>query len=264
MNSVFMIKVQSGQIIDIRTDRYNVNGGPGDENNYNGHRAEYIAKDGEQEFEALNWIFGEKVIYSFPKNVEILSLKFRESGYSTKFIGDFKCDNEKINTLIAKCKRTLYVCMRDNFMDCPDRERGQWIGDVSVQVSQVFYSLDRKASLLVKKAIYDFINLRKNDKLVGNVPGINFWELPSQSLLSISNFGLLGRYYEFTGDKKTLELSFKPIIQYLLLWEMGQDGLVEKREGDWYWFDHLNAIDSKILENELYYNALIFVIYYYL
>lgn len=255
----FKIISGKGRIIDIRTDRYTVNGGPGDNINlYNGHRVEYITKDGEQEFEALNWIFGEKVIYSVPDDVKILSLKYRESGYNTKFVGDFKCDNQKINTLIEKCKRTLYVCMRDNFMDCPDRERGQWIGDVSVQVPQVFYSLNSDAHKLVKKAILEFINLRKGDVLVGNVPGANFCELPSQSLAAISALGMIGKYYEFTGDKDVLKLSYEPIIQYLKLWEIGQDGLVIKREGNWYWFDHLVNVDAKILENEWYYCALTF------
>jgi alpha-L-rhamnosidase len=57
----FKIKAKSGEIVDIRTDHYTVNGGPGDEMNcYNGHRVEYITKDGIQEFEALNWLMVKK------------------------------------------------------------------------------------------------------------------------------------------------------------------------------------------------------------
>ena len=28
-----------------------------------------------------------------------------------------------------KSQRTLYITMRDTYMDCPDRERAQWWGD---------------------------------------------------------------------------------------------------------------------------------------
>ena len=43
----FSLEADGGETIDVRTDRYCVNGGPGDEHNhYNGHRIEYTAKKG--------------------------------------------------------------------------------------------------------------------------------------------------------------------------------------------------------------------------
>lgn len=253
----FKIISKAGVKIDIRTDRYEVNGGPGEEfKTYKSHRVEYITKEGIQEFESFDWLFGEKVIYSFPSGVEIIDLRYRESGYGASFIGNFVCENIILNRLIEKCKRTLYVCMRDNYMDCPDRERGQWIGDVSSQVPQTFYCLDRRADLLTKKAISDFILLRKGDVLVGNVPGVNFCELPSQSLNAISEIGMIMTYYNYSGDKDVIYLSFEAVKKYLLLWEMAPDGLIEKRKGSWYWFDHLDNVDERVLENCWYYSAL--------
>lgn len=148
--------------IDIRTDRYYVNGGPGDSHNvYRGHRTEYITRKGIQDFEALDWLFGEEVLYSLPEGVEVISLGYRETGYNCSFSGSFKCSDAFLNRLYDKCRRTLYVCMRDNYMDCPDRERGQWIGDVSSQVPQTFYALDRSSDLLTVKAIRDFVRWRE-------------------------------------------------------------------------------------------------------
>ena len=138
--------------------------------------------------------------------------------------------------------------MRDNFMDCPDRERGQWIGDVSVQAPQVMFLLSKNAQKLMKKAIYDFINLRKGDVLVGNVPGANFSELPGQSLNAVSEFGVLAQYYHYTGDLDVLRLAFEPVVNYLKLWSMDEQGLVCSREGGWPWFDHLNNVDAPVLE----------------
>lgn len=255
----FEVMANNGDVIDIRTDRYPTNGGPGDEHIlFNSQRVEYICKKGLNRFEALNWLFGEEVIYEFPKGIQIINLGYRESGYNADIVGMFKCNDELINKLVEKCKRTLYVCMRDNFMDCPDRERGQWIGDVSIQVPQAFFVMDKKAVKLIRKAIHNFISLRKGKVFVGNVPGVHSTELASQNLNAISEVGMIAQYYKYSGDKSVLSLCFQPIIDYLQLWEMKEDGLISKREGDWYWFDHLYNVDEKVLENAWYYSALKF------
>ena len=137
------LKARGGEVVDIRSDRYAVNGGPGDTHNcYHGHRAEYVCREGEQEFEMLDWIFGEQIIYTIPDTVEVLEMGYRESGYNSQVTTTFACDDPDVNRLFDKCVRTLKVCMRENYMDCPDRERGQWIGDVSVQAPQVVYFND--------------------------------------------------------------------------------------------------------------------------
>lgn len=246
-----------GLKVDIRSDRYLVNGGPGDEMNvYNCHRTEYLTAKGEQEFESLDWIFGEEVIYKFPKGVKVKELRYRETGYDTNKAGNFLCDDDFLNKLYEKSIRTLYVCIRDNFMDCPDRERGQWIGDVSSQVPQVFYAMDRKTDNLIKKAIYDFLNWRQENILCGNVPGRHKNELPVQSLNACSDIGMIMEYYKNTGDSSVLRDSCIPVYNYLMEWEIGDDGLVKKRNGGWDWYDHGIENDEKVIENSWYYLAL--------
>lgn len=256
---VIEVMAVGGEVLDIRSDRYTINGGPGDEmNQYQGHRIEYICKPGKNCFESFHYLFGEKIIVSSHSPLEALEVSYRESYYDTSIVGRFQCQDDIVNKLIEKAARTLVVCMRDNFMDCPDRERGQWIGDVSVQIPQTFFLLDDKAGLLAKKAIHDFIFLRKGDVLVGNVPGANSWELPAQSLNAIGQWGMISQYYKYSGDKEVLEWAFEPCVQYLKLWGIGKDGLVESRTGDWKWFDHLYNSDEKVLENAWYYSAVRF------
>ena len=253
------INAAGGEKIVFHSDRYIVNGGPGDHNSrYFGHRAEYICRSGVQEFEMLDWIFGEEIIFTIPDSVEVLELGYRESGYNSAITTEFECDLQEVNTLIKKCVRTLKICMRENYMDCPDRERGQWIGDVSVQSPQVVYLLDQNGLLLLRKAIHDFINLRKGDRLVGNVPGDNWSELPSQSLNAISELGMIASYYTATKDRSVLELAFEPVIRYLMLWETDSDGVVLPRSGNWEWYDHLYNHDMPILNICWYYSALRF------
>lgn len=249
------VRAAAGKTIDIRTDRYNVPGGPGDGNKYNGHRVEYITKDGEQEFEAYNWIFGEKVIFTIPADVEIVALQYRESGCDTELITPITTNDDFINALALKAQRTLYVCMRDNFMDCPDRERGQWIGDVSSQAPQVFYALGENGPDHLKKAIDNFIRNRSGDVLIGNVPGVNSSELPAQSLNAISTEGMIMQYYQFTGDRSVIDLAYEPVREYLKLWNVNADGSLINRSGNWEWYDHGSGIDGAVIGPAWYYMA---------
>lgn len=255
----FIVTAEGGEKISIYTDRAVVNGGPGDSGKYGSRTAEYICREGKQEFEVPDWLFGEKLMLGLGGNVRIDEMGYRESGYFCEITGTFKCDDKIIERLFEKSARTLKVCMRENFMDCPDRERGQWIGDVSVQAPQVVYLMPGALPLL-KKAIGDFINLRKGKRLVGNVPGEDFLELPSQSLNAISEFGMISTYYEATKDVETLEKCFVPAVEYLALWETDADGVPVERKGDWCWYDHLFNIDGEVIGLCWYYSALGFLL----
>lgn len=255
----FKVEAKGGEVITICTDHYTINGGPGDEvNQYNSHRLEYRCKPGVNIVDGLFYLFGEQLIFCADHPVKFCEVGYRNTGYDSDIIGSFTCDCPITNRLMEKAAHTLYCCMRDNFMDCPDRERGQWIGDVSVQAPQTFYLMDEKAQLLLKKCIMDFICLRKGDVLVGNVPGEHFSELPSQSLNAISEYGLVAQYYRFTEDRDILKVVFEPAVRYLMLWELGKDGLLIPRTGNWYWFDHLYNADEPVLENAWYCSALRF------
>ena len=253
------VRATGGECIRIQTDRYTIPGGPGDDHNrYNGHKLQYVCREGDQTFTSPYWLTGETVFYQIPESVEILQLGYRETRYDTEIAGHFHCEDPVMDTLWQKAARTLMVCMRENFMDCPDRERGQWIGDVSVQVPQVYLALNRNADALVEKAIRDFLFLRKGDVLVGNVPGIHFSELPAQSLCAISEYGMVAEYWRYTGNKPLLSVAFEPIVRYLKCWETDERGLIKTRSGDWAWHDHLFNVDTAVLENAWYASALRF------
>lgn len=112
------IEAPSGKKITIKTDQYgDING--------DSVMCTYLTKEGKQEFESLAWMNGEKVYYEIPEGVKIISLGYRETGYDTEMVGNFKCDDEFFNQLWEKADRTLYVNMRDSYMDCPNRERAR-------------------------------------------------------------------------------------------------------------------------------------------
>ena len=215
----------------------------------------YITKEGLQEFEALGWFNGEHITYKIPRGVTVVSLMYRETGYDSSFSGDFRCDDEFLNSLWQKSLRTLYVTMRDNFMDCPDRERAQWWGDVTSEMIMTMYSMDSNSYLLYQKGVEAMLSHVDESKVLQTVVPINgdYFELPVQQLAGIVGFLT---YYEYTGDKAFVEKVFDASLDYLKLWEIGENNLVVHREGSWDWADWGNKDDMTAIENAWYYYAL--------
>ena len=215
----------------------------------------YITKEGEQEFEALGWFNGEHITYKIPRGVTVVSLMYRETGYDSAFSGDFKCDDEFLNSLWQKSLRTLYVTMRDNFMDCPDRERAQWWGDVTNEMMMTMYSLDSNSYLLYQKGVEAMLSHVEDTKVLQTVVPISgdYFELPMQQLAGIAGFLT---YYEYTGDKAFIEKVYDASLDYLKLWEIGENNLVVHRGGSWDWADWGNKEDMTAIENAWVYHAL--------
>ena len=215
----------------------------------------YKTKEGEQEFEALGWFNGEHITYKIPKGVTVVSLKYRETGYDSSFCGDFKCDDEFLNSLWQKSLRTLYVTMRDNFMDCPDRERAQWWGDVTSEMIMTMYSMDSNSYLLYQKGVEAMLSHVDGTKVLQTVVPINgdYFELPVQQLAGIVGFLT---YYEYTGDKAFVGKVYDASLDYLKLWEIGENNLVVHRSGSWDWPDWGKKADMTAIENAWYYYAL--------
>lgn len=244
------ISAEAGKKIIIKTDTYDTIW-PQEKNNM----SVYYTKEGEQEYEALGWINGERVYYVIPSGVTIHSLKYRETGYDTEFKGSFVCDDEFLNKLWQKSLRTLYVTMRDTFMDCPDRERVQWWGDVNVEMQMMMYCLDGKALLLYRKGVDSMAGWAGDyGSMLTVVPsGTEQYELPLQNLAGIWGFPY---YYDYTGDKSVIERIYPASKNYVLNYHMGSDGLAEHKSGSWDWADWGENADIAPMENAWYYMAL--------
>ncbi len=246
----FKIRSEAGKLIDMRMDNY-VGGSE------QSIRSEYVTRHGLQAFETPAWMNGHKVQYRFPRGIEILDLKYRETSFDAEILGSFTSDNAQLNELWKRSMRTLLVCMRDTYYDCPDRERAQWWGDAVIQLGQTFYTLDRGVDSLTKKAIRELVNWQRPDHtLYSPIPSAKWYsELPGQMLMSIGYYGFW-TYYFYSGDIETIEYAYPHLRKYLELWEMDADGLVENRQGEWYWGDWGINKDTRILDNCYYYMAL--------
>lgn len=244
------VNAPAGQKITIVTDNYLFYNG-GDDN----IRAEYITRDGIQEFESPGWLNGHQVYYIVPPSVTIQALKYRETGYQTEFAGSFSSSDPFFDRLWQKAARTLYVTMRDTYMDCPDRERAQWTGDAVLEAEEAFYALDTGSHALARKWLYELVNWQRPDgSLFAPVPAGN-WnkELPDQVLASVGYYGIWNHYMH-TGNKQILYDLYPAVRKYLSLWERDGD-LVKLRKGEWTWGDWGDNRDMLLIFNLWYYLA---------
>jgi alpha-L-rhamnosidase len=246
----FKIIAPAGLLIDVRTDNYRGGGAPN-------VRAEYVTREGEQEFECPGWMNGHEVHYRFPAGVRVLALGYRETSYDVEPVGSFSSDDPALNQLWREAARTLSVTMRDTYMDCPDRERAQWWGDVVLQLGEAFYALDRRADALARKGMLELAAWQRPDgSLFSPVPAGNWdQELPTQMLASVGHYGFW-TYYLHSGDADTLRRVYPAVKRYLDLWPLGADGLAVVRPGGWSWGDWGENVDLPVLTNAWYFLAL--------
>ena len=222
-------------------------------------RAEYVTRRGRQQYESLGWMNGDVLRIIYPKSARLTvhGIGYRETGYDCDFEGRFTCNDSTINRFWQKAMRTLYVNMRDNYFDCPDRERAQWWGDATILMGQSFYQLSPRANLLVRKAIRELVDWQKEDgTLLSPIPAGNWdQELPAQSLTSISTYGFW-YYYMNTGDKETMAYVYPAMRRYLALWTLDDDGLTNERQGGWPWGDWGTDVDMRLILAAWHYLAL--------
>ncbi|WP_066630739.1 alpha-L-rhamnosidase-related protein [Labilibacter marinus] len=241
------IEAKAGDTIFITTD-----------NRLNKIHATYITKEGEQSFESFSWMNGHEVRYTIPEGVKVKALKYRWMSVG-EMVGEFEVDDPFYNRLWWMGNNTLFVCARDNFMDCPDRERALWIGDVADQTGYLFYSMDNAGRQLLKKAILQTTAFSQ-DGVLGALGPLRVRELVSQSLQFIAQ--CVWPYYIHTGDIETLEKAYPYVYGYLDLFPMLENGLPEYRKGkspdSWDWSDWgvKNTIDKQPIQMAFYYMAL--------
>ena len=246
------IDAPAGKKITIKTDFYeNING--------DSVKCTYLTKAGEQEFESPAWMNGENVYYEIPAGVKILSLGYRESGYNTEMTGKFESDDAFFNKIWQMGNRTLYVNMRDSYMDCPNRERAQWMGDMTLEMLEAMYGLDTSAYDLYEKGIRTTIGWIQNEHVFLTVvpdseEGV--LHLPLQALAGVHS---MYQYYQYTGKREFLEYVYPYVKNYLNLWYVREDsGLVDNSNMYyiWEWGDSSGNVDYEALENAWYYLTL--------
>ena len=189
--------------------------------------------NGLQSREAARWVSGEGAIYTVPAGVTVTAVKYRETGFDTDFSGSFACNDEDYNILWKKAARTAYVCMRDHFYDCPDRERVGFWGDGTPELDQCFYLFDARAHELCRNLVR-----RKLEP--------DFY--PGQHLEFLGEYGLWF-YYLQTGDLDSMKAVYEPTKAFLF------DTYRFGKHGTWFDWGKENK-DTAVIETCFYFNCL--------
>jgi len=222
-------------------------------------RAEYVTREGAQEYEHLCWMNGEWMYYILPKGISGIEVSYRESGYGCELSGRWHCDDELLNRYWQKAQRTLYVDMRDTYYDCPDRERAQWVGDEANELGMAFHMLSPSSAALAIKGLKEIVGWQKprDGALYGPVPASNWTgELPMQTLAFIGWYGARSLAFQ-SGDYSFVADIYDGIHRYLHeTWQLDSDGLPIYRKGGWDWPDAGQNCDAQALLHPWYYLAL--------
>ncbi|MCF7973989.1 MAG: discoidin domain-containing protein [Phycisphaerae bacterium] len=186
-------------------------------------------KLGEHIYEAKKWVSGEGAVYTIPAGVTVKAVQYRETGYNTEFAGSFQCNDEDYNILWKKAARTAYVCMREWFYDCPDRERVGFWGDGTPELNNCFYIFDQNSHRLCKELV-----LRKLQP--------KFY--PGQHLEFLGEYGLWF-YYLQTGDLDSMRTVYDQTRTFLFdTYEFGKKNT---------WFDWGKDLkDTAVMETCFY------------
>lgn len=217
-------------------------------------RDDYVTAGGAQTYESLPWRSGSQLIIEAPAGITFTKIGYRRSGYDSERSGSFVTENEDVNTLWEKAVNTLLICMRDTYMDCPERERSPYIGDAANQIGETFYSLDENSWAMTKKTILNIIGWTKTDNCIPlRSPSLATNENPVQTLNFLVS---VYEYLLYTGDEATVRLFYPVAVNYLKLWELNDDGSIVYRNGTFMWVDWGDGADAQVLQNCWYYYAL--------
>jgi alpha-L-rhamnosidase len=164
----------------------------------------FVARGGKQEFFPLHpkgGRFVEVHILAPVEEIEFVEEKFLERTYYDQPEGDFRCNDELLNTIWKTGIETYKACSEDALIDNPTRERGQWIGDMGVggmQIGSAGFSDIR----ICRRALVQSAQCARDDGMVaGLCPGGEGY----LSSFSAQWVPACLNYCRLTGDRSLLE-----------------------------------------------------------
>jgi hypothetical protein len=162
-----------------------------------------------------------------PESVWVLRRNYPWSDDATRFT----CSDPVIAGVWKICANGVRNGCQGGMLDCPSREKGQYLGDALVtSLSHMYLQGD---SRLTRKTILDFaLSEQATPGLAAVAPGSFHQEIADFSLLWPE---LLWNYYQFSGDL-TLVRELLPVLCGTMEYFMelqNKDGLLENVVGKW-------------------------------
>ena len=143
----------------------------------------------------------------------------------------FKSNDDKLQRIWNLCKNTIMYGAQETFIDCPTREKGQYLGDVCI--SALAYTILTQNTAPIKKSLTDF---GESSKICNGLMAV----APSSFMQEIADYSLLypfifAWYYHLTSDKEFIKDSIhyiEGLLSYFKEYER-QDGLLVSVTEKW-------------------------------
>lgn len=164
-----------------------------------------ILEEGENELEQFDYKCFRYVQLIVGKDAaEYPELKDFRVDYRHYPFDDSKCgfhsEDALVNGIWNICKNAVRNCAQESFLDCPHREKGQYLGDLTV-TAHSFYCLTGDTALF-RKALLDFAHSTVIcEGMMAVAPGSFMQEIADFSLLYAYQLLL---YYRCSKDEKLL------------------------------------------------------------
>ncbi len=243
----FELEATAGKRITVYTDTYQFQDG------LLSFKDTYVTKEGAQSYENWPWRSGTKLIIEAEAGITFTRLGYRISEAAMERTGSFTSADPRLDQLWQESQNTVLVCTRDTFMDCPERERGPYMGDASNEIDAALYGFGQGGLDMTRKAILSCLGwTRTGNAIPSRAPSVKPQEIPNQSLAFLTS---AYHYWLHSGDRATMTAYYDAMLEYLKLFEM-KDGLPVYREGSWQWDDWGKNVDKELLQTGYYYYAL--------
>lgn len=89
-----------------------------------------------------------------PEGAEVASVGATVRHYPFTQVNDYGTDNPKLKAIVDLCRDTVKYGVQEGFLDCPTREKGQYLGDATITARA--HATVTGDTTLMKKAIMDF------------------------------------------------------------------------------------------------------------
>ncbi|MEK7661804.1 MAG: alpha-L-rhamnosidase N-terminal domain-containing protein [Pseudomonadota bacterium] len=227
------------------------------------HVCRYIARKGKQRFEKFNPVGTralQLMVRNAPDGIIVHKLGLNAVNCRVEHRGSFESSDSLLNEIWKIGRHTLQMCAQDGWIDCPNRESRQWLGDGIVMFDMAHYTFGQSIIALHKAFLTQICEGQRIDGLARMVsPGdirATAITIPDYSLHWIIG---TKKYLDVTNDLATVE-NFMPSLEKAIIWfeKSRHDNLLIANVPEWHFIEWAN-IERKgysMAFNALYAGAL--------
>lgn len=164
-------------------------------------------------------------------DAELIDLELSIRHFPFNQAWNFETDSDDLKAVFELCKNTIKYGTQESFIDCPTREKGQYLGDAFISGFAHFYLTNDER--LLKRAISSFSNsIIYSNKILAVSSCAYEQEIADYSLLFPV---MVWKYYSYTNDKEFLKSMLSAcefIINYFAKFE-NDNSLLENANEQW-------------------------------